>query len=293
LNTCIFQHNRIKEIGGIDHCTELTSLSLGRNLISTIVNADSGLCQLKYLIKLKDLNLDGNPVTQSKDYQHTILLEVPHLIYLDDKKVVRGEQGLPSANECNPKMFRHIIQDLEHLITNQGYNGGDYTGPMGNISTELGEFQSDLSEREKCIRGCIDPLHIKLGACVHETLQSIDFIIGAQSIDRQRDAMNVEIVFCKRMHEIVDPMKSEIEIQYEGIDKVFRAAIERFQKGITGAEWNDISSAQKEDIQQKIIGTVEARIQMFRSMDMMEIDAIKEQALRQHYKRLQQISKIC
>ena len=100
-------------------------MSLGRNLISTIVNGDSGLCQLKSLVKLKDLNLAGNPVTQSKDYQHKILLEVPHLVYLNDKKVVRGEQGLPSDNECNPKMFRHIIQDLEHLIANQGHNGGD------------------------------------------------------------------------------------------------------------------------------------------------------------------------
>lgn len=268
-------------------------MSLGRNLISTIVNGDSGLCQLKSLVKLKDLNLAGNPVTQSKDYQHKILLEVPHLVYLNDKKVVRGEQGLPSDNECNPKMFRHIIQDLEHLIANQGHNGGDYAGPMGKLSTELGEFQSDLSEKEKYIRGCIDPLHNKLGTCVHETLQSIDFIIGAQSIDRQRDAMNVEIAFCKRMHEIVDPIKSKIEIQYEGIDALFRAAIERFQKGSTGADWNEISSAQKEEIQQKTIETVEARIHMFRSKDMMEIDDIREQALRQHYKRLQQISKMC
>ena len=266
-------------------------MSLGRNLISTIVNGDSGLCQLKYFNKLKDLNLDGNPVTQRKDYQHNILLELPHLIYLDNNKVVRGEQSIPSSdNEFNPKMFRHIAQDLEHLITNQGHNGGAYTGLMGSISTELGAFQSDLSEREKCIRGCIDPLHNKLGTCVHETLQSIDFIIGAQSIDRQRDTMNVEIFFCKRMHEIVDPIKSEIDIQYEGIDKVFRAAIERVQKGTIGAEWKDIACAQKEEIQQNTIETIEARIQMFRSMDMMEIDAIEGQALRQHYKRLQQIS---
>jgi hypothetical protein len=255
----------------------LTSLSIAQNRIRSIANDESKVGQLKFLNKLNDLNLDGNPVTQETFYQRDIIFELPHLIYLDNAKVAHGE-----PKPGNLKKFvesRHILQDLEQWMIKKGYSCEVYKEPVAVISRELHQFHLDLFEKEKRIRACIDAIYTR----IHEHLQHIDNILGAKQDDeRGKKAMNAEINFGQELHKMIDHAQSEFSKHSESAG----AALEIIDR----LEWNSISPLQKKEIRQKVAASIEQRIERFRNHTKIQIDAMKEISLQQHCKRVTQIS---
>ena len=235
--------------------------------------------QLKYLNKLKDLNLDGNPVSRGKCYQRNIILELPHLIYLDNKKISHEKPTPGNANDTKPEESRFILQDLEQWMIKKGYSSEDCNGPVEVISRELQHFHLDLFKRKKCIRTCIDSLHAR----VHESLQNIDSMLEAKQDDQCGNAMHEEISLGQDLHVMIDNIESEFANHSERIGSALET--------INRSEWANISPSQKEEIRQKVATTVETTIERFRNEARIEIDAIKEQHLQQHCKRVTQISR--
>uniref|UniRef100_A0A7S2HFX7 Dynein regulatory complex subunit 3 n=1 Tax=Octactis speculum TaxID=3111310 RepID=A0A7S2HFX7_9STRA len=102
LKDVTFFANKIEEICGLDACTNLECLSLGNNKISSV----AGVIELRRFKGLRLLNLEGNPVSEGKDYRLNLIAFMNQLKYLDYIMVTTPEV------EAAKEQFQDDLMDV-------------------------------------------------------------------------------------------------------------------------------------------------------------------------------------
>jgi hypothetical protein len=112
LRRLFLSSNRLTSLTGISSFPKLVTLCLYRNQLADL---SAALSALKQLLKLKELDLDGNPCSSDAAYKHQILRSLPKLEQLDGEAVTSLDTDLSQLYyaECN----EHEQTDAATVIT--------------------------------------------------------------------------------------------------------------------------------------------------------------------------------
>ena len=129
------------------------SLSLGDNHIKSLRNDNSEIGDLKYLIKLRDLNLSGNPLG-FEDVRSILIQSLPSLKYFNNVKISIEERltNTPfSRHTCISKTY--LLQAKE--VIGEGVDSEDLLALYKNWDEQLtlleGTMEQALKEMEEKI----------------------------------------------------------------------------------------------------------------------------------------------
>ena len=135
LKTLIVAENNLEDIEPLIECKKLKVLDLSNNKLSHLFEC---LNTLKHLRKLKNLNLQGNPLCISYLYKHETLLQLRGLGYLDGEKITDADF------EVSEKLKQKYFDVEEETETQNIGNKGMFSKKLRNLA----EYKKDEEEEK-------------------------------------------------------------------------------------------------------------------------------------------------
>ena len=306
----ILQHNQIVDVSGLGRCQELRSISLGQNLISKIDFEKSSLKKLRHL---RDLNLSGNPVAEEDTYRELFTKKLPHLFSLDNiiicKECIEEDRAVLSGSNFQKTghcAVAAIVTELETIATMDMFSSEEVTPLIEDLMKILKEYKQGHNRNSQSLEVRTKEMKIRLDRVAHECRASMDCVYDTTTCsandkvsEKDEHMMELEIYTGKELFDCIHSMEVNIASKQGKMERCSEKIIQDCSnlfdkmKNCGSFDQNEEVSILIMDYKNKIREALELKRRDNQEERIVaEFGMCKEKILRQHRRRILQISNI-
>lgn len=202
------------------------SLSLGDNHVESLRNDNSEIGDLQYLIKLRDLNLSGNPLGL-EDVRSILIQSLPSLKYFNNVKISIEERLTNTPFSRYTCISKTYLLQAKEVIGKEGVDSEDLLALYKNWDEQLTLLEGTMEQALKEMEEKIDyQIHKVLERTTQEGIPS--------SI-----AINDEIILARNICDLISTTKSVFDETKGKIKALIAQTFQIFDKIIQENDVHD------------------------------------------------------